>query len=321
MSDTTIQSNERGRLVHALVQLGLILLVVTFVPRAAWADHPCSTNPNWPAGQLCSTDPSWPAGQDNLLYDPGCAQDGAELEYLALCMQEGENGCNPASPFTCMECWDCIDNDGDGLFDCMDNLDAEGNDSTNYPQPWMNGGCALYCTLANPAGMGAYDQDMDDDGFLSCPWGPPDPAPPIYDCDDNNGAIHSGAAENCTDGIDNDCDELVDAADPDCTGDDDDSATSDDDDSTTSDDDDSTPADDDDSTPAGDDDSAPAGDDDSAPAGDDDSAPAGDDDDADGGNGCSCSSTQSRTHTSLGLALLVGLVGLGLLRRQTTHNP
>jgi len=204
----------------------------------------------------------------------------------------------------------------------MDNLDAEGNDSTAGAEQWMRGGCAEYCTLVNPAGFGAYDQDQDDDGFLACPWGPPDPAPSIYDCDDSNGTVNSGAAEDCTDGVDNDCDELVDAADPDCTGDDDDSATSDDDDSTPAGDDDSATSDDDDSTPAGDDDSATSDDDDSTTSDDDDSAPAGDDDDDTGADdGCSCSSTRSTGHTGLGFALLVGLVGLGLLRRRTGQSP
>ena len=298
---------------HALTQrlpfpirLFLILVAVALVPGAALADHPCSTDPDWPGGQLCSTDPNWPPGQDNRYYDPNCPQEGESLHYSALCLQEGEVNCIPNQPSTCMECWDCIDNDGDGLFDCMDNLDAEGNDSTAAPSKWDRGGCAQWCTGINPAGVGAYDQDQDDDGFLSCPWGPPDPAPPIYDCDDSNGTINSGATEDCTDSVDNDCDELVDAADPDCTGDDDDSATSDDDDSATSDD----------------DDSAPAGDDDSAPAGDDDSAPAGDDDDDTGADdGCSCSSTATTGHTGLGLALLLGLVGLGLLRRRNEQSP
>jgi len=38
------------------------------------------------------------------------------------------------------------------------------------------------------------------------------------DCNDSNLAINPGAAENCTDGIDNDCDGLIDAADPDAIG-------------------------------------------------------------------------------------------------------
>ena len=47
--------------------------------------------------------------------------------------------------------------------------------------------------------------DADGDGFGS-----------ERDCDDANPAINPGAPEICDDGIDNDCDGLIDAADPEC---------------------------------------------------------------------------------------------------------
>jgi hypothetical protein len=47
--------------------------------------------------------------------------------------------------------------------------------------------------------------DADGDGALS-----------DTDCDDNNNAVFPGQVENCSDGVDNDCDTLVDAADTDC---------------------------------------------------------------------------------------------------------
>jgi len=286
MFETTIETaadlNRAAHLKPLLALLALAALAVTCAPGSAWADHPCSADPSWPDGQLCNTDPSWPAGQNGTFYDPNCEQDGDPIVYSALCMQEGEIACNPGGGSGCPECWDCIDNDNDGLFDCMDNLDGEGNVATG-------GGCGSYCEFINPLGTsGGYNQDQDGDGFLACPLGPPSPAPSIYDCDDSDPNVHSGATEVCDDGIDNDCDGQVDGADPDCggSGDDDDSgASSDDDDSVAS-------SDDDDSGSLGDDDTV-------------------------GDDGCACSSTASATTTGAGLVLAVLLVGVCRRRAAT----
>ena len=47
--------------------------------------------------------------------------------------------------------------------------------------------------------------DLDDDGF-----------PADVDCDDSNAAINPEATEDCTDGVDNDCDGTLDGDDEDC---------------------------------------------------------------------------------------------------------
>ncbi len=161
-------------------------------------------------------------------------------------------------------------------------------------------------------GGGTVCVDLDGDGFE-------DDACGGTDCNDTNANINPGMNEVC-DGVDNDCDFLVDEGfdvDNDgwstCGGDCNDSSSNvnpglsescfdgvdndcdgwtdsadsecagDDDDSTSGDDDDSTSGDDDDTT-SGDDDDSTAGDDDDSTAGDDDDTTSGDDDDTTSGD-------------------------------------
>ena len=59
--------------------------------------------------------------------------------------------------------------------------------------------------------------DGDGDGYAICNGGCDlPPATVCGDCDDGNGSIHPGVGEQCGNGVDDDCDGMVDAADPDC---------------------------------------------------------------------------------------------------------
>ena len=91
-----------------------------------------------------------------------------------------DNNAN-AFPGATENCTDSVDNDGNGL------VDAEDPNAV---------GCPVNCT------------DMDGDGYKidggSC--GP-------VDCNDNDAGINPGAEENCSDGVDNNCNGRTDTAD------------------------------------------------------------------------------------------------------------
>lgn len=98
------------------------------------------------------------------------------------------NDCNDSDPSinpgAAESCTDGIDNDCDGKIDAQDPNAV---------------GCPLVCT----------DADLDTYAVQGSTCGP-------VDCNDANASVNPGAVESCTNGIDDDCDGLVDGADTDC---------------------------------------------------------------------------------------------------------
>ncbi|MEW6221017.1 MAG: putative metal-binding motif-containing protein [Thermodesulfobacteriota bacterium] len=114
----------------------------------------------------------------------------------------------------------CTDQDGDGFAaeggdcgpaDCNDNSAAAYPGAVETCTDGLDNDCNGLIDAADPAAAGCPPicTDQDGDGFAA-EGGDCGPA----DCNDNSAAVYPGAVETCTDGLDNDCNGLIDAADP-----------------------------------------------------------------------------------------------------------
>ena len=125
------------------------------------------------------------------------------------------------------DCTDAGENSAATL-DCNDAVATVNSGATELCTNAIDDNCNGLPTLMDPACASVIDGDGD--GF--CPMGRDmnrdsdctDAAESdgSVDCDDTRATVRPGGGENCGDGIDNNCDLLIDLADPRCTGDGDD---------------------------------------------------------------------------------------------------
>jgi hypothetical protein len=103
------------------------------------------------------------------------------------------NGFCPSAPYT-----------GDCTF-C--HTASSKSDPTSEKDAYLAGDFCYFCPNDTPCTTTCIDSDGDGYSVIGDSCGQ-------VDCDDNNSSVNPGAVENCTNGIDDDCDGLVDTLDP-----------------------------------------------------------------------------------------------------------
>ena len=187
----------------------------------------------WLGTEVIDADPDIVGGGDYHLNWGSPCIDAGIYEWVDTDIDGDPRPWGPGVDMGSDENTDCWDNDGDGYYD-----EACGGDDCEDWFADIHPGADERCDgLDNDCDgtVPADELDMDGDGYVVCePWFGPGPILGGGDCDDTNPEVNPGVVEGssnsdggagkatdtgrdpCTDGIDNDCDGLVDGDDPDC---------------------------------------------------------------------------------------------------------
>lgn len=162
--------------------------------------------------QHCETSSMCPPGVECIqgwcVFSPaeGESESEAESEAESESEREGESESEAEAESesegeTCVPtgeeiCGDDLDNDCDGFIDeakwIICHVDRDGDGHTSLSEPYT-----FFIACVCPDGFVPETDEPDD-------------------CDPDDPTIYPGAPENCTDGVDGDCDALTDSFDPDC---------------------------------------------------------------------------------------------------------
>lgn len=157
--------------------------------------------------------PSLATAPGNPGVTPGDTDDDGD-GYCAFGIDENDDG-------------DCLDSgENDGSFDCNDASTSVHSHASEVCSNVGDDDCDGFPTLTDSECIDVVDRDGDGrcpmgrdmNGDRNCA-GPSEMSATIVDCDDGRANVYTGASENCSDTVDNDCDGDIDLADGQCQGD------------------------------------------------------------------------------------------------------